>query len=85
MNGKEQTQRHLFSFWRPVSDKGMCDFTDGELEEKYKLEPCMKEVHKAFNLTGTPVLTEISVLNRDFCCDKKNSMVYGTVKIRVVP
>jgi len=85
INEKETLVRHLFSFPMGVCDRDICSYTEVELKEKYKFQPCNKEVGKAFGLKGVPVLTDLSVTVRDFCGDTKKGMIAGTLKIRVVP
>lgn len=80
----EQDVRHLFSFPVSKGDRNLCSYTDAELKAKYKLAPCIYKVGQAFNLQGVPVLTDLSVTSRDFCCAAADAMISGTIKIRVV-
>lgn len=77
--------KHLFSFHMVLSNLDICSFTDAELKEKYKFMPCGLKAGEAFDLPGVPVITELSVIKNDNCCDSKKGMLYGTLKIRVVP
>jgi hypothetical protein len=54
--------------------------------KEYKGFACCLEVEKAFNLQGTPVVTELLVKESEFCNDPSGKrMIFGTIKIRVVP
>ena len=82
--------KHLFSFQmvKTQTSKPMCKYENAELKEKYKYGPCMSKAGEKFNLQGVPVLTELSVTQKENCGDTGDTpeaMIYGTIKIRVVP
>jgi len=84
---RRTTTTHLFyTKIGPKQAPDICKRTDAQLMQEYKWLPCFLEVEKPFNLTGTPVITKLTVLEREFCQDPTGKrMIYGTVKIRVVP
>ena len=82
--------KHLFSFQmvKTTSSKPMCKYESSELKEKYKYAPCMSKVGEKYNLQGIPVLTELAVTQQENCGDTGDTpeaMIYGTIKIRIVP
>jgi len=85
INGEETVRRRLFSFPMRVCDRSICSYTEIYLKEAYKAQACNMGIGKAFGLGGVPVLTDISVTDRDFCDTGDEGMLAGTVKIRVVP
>lgn len=62
----------------------LCDNTASDFLDQFKDRPCTLKVGDAFKLTGTPVLTEISNLWM-IKCGTDDEMIYGEVKIRIVP
>ena len=56
-----------------------------ELIEKFACDPSDQKVAKNFNLKGIPVITELKILKSNNCEDKNRAMLYGTLKIRVIP
>lgn len=85
INGEETVRRRLFSFPMGVCDKSICSYEEIYLKKAYKAQACNLEIGKAFGLGGVPVLTDISVTDRDFCDSGDEGMLAGRVKIRVVP
>ncbi len=85
---RRTTTTHLFyTKIGPKQGKDICDRTDADLLNEYKWLPCFLKVEEPFKLTGTPVITKLSVVNREICKDPTTAkrMIFGTVKIRVVP
>ncbi len=77
--------KHMFSFSLPVGKRDLCALKDNYFTETYNHLPCNLDVGKPFGLQGTPVITELTVTNRDNCDDINKAIIYATVKIRVVP
>jgi hypothetical protein len=84
---RRTTITHLFyTKIGPKQPPDICDYTDAQLIETYNWLACDLKVEEPFNLTGTPVITKLSVVKKEFCNDPTGKrMIYGTVKIRVVP
>jgi hypothetical protein len=84
--GYQPEIRHLF-FMKigPVQLPDICDRSDDLLMYQYRWIPCQLKVQESFNLNGTPVITELTVERQEFCNDPQRRMIYGTVKIIVVP
>lgn len=59
--------------------------TMDELIKKYEGDPSAQKVQKAFGFKGIPVITELKILESNDCDDKHKAMLYGTLKIRVLP
>ena len=81
----EHVTRHLFSFPMSESGRKLCSYTDSELKYKYRHAPCNQMVAQAFDLQGVPVLTDLSVTVREEGDNPDDSMIAGTLTIRVVP
>jgi hypothetical protein len=89
-------QVHLFHTFRRVpdgiaaGDYNICDLTNDELEEAYERLACDLEVEQYFNLTGTPVLVNLKVTQRECFVptnggDTPEQMIKGAILLRVVP
>ena len=84
--GKEIIRKMLFSF--PVEikiDKHLCDYTVEHFTKKYQYTACNKKIGKEFGFDGLPVLTDVTIDLRDRRPIRTDSMISGTLKIRVVP
>ena len=84
--GKEIIQKKLFSF--PVEikiDKHLCDYKVDHFINKYQFMACNKKIGKEFGFVGLPVLTDVTIDLSDRRSETTESMISGTLKIRVVP
>jgi hypothetical protein len=67
-----------------VKPGNLCANTACDLLTQFKHAPCALQVEKAFGLTGKPVLAEIfNVTTSD--CGTDREMMYGEMRIRIVP
>jgi hypothetical protein len=87
---REGGVKHLFSFHveKTSSSKPICKYTKEELMNKYEYAPHRMKAGEKFNLQGIPVLTEMSLTHWENCGDAgdtSEAIVYGTIRIRVVP
>jgi hypothetical protein len=67
-----------------VKSGNLCANSACELLSQFKPVPCTQQVEKAFGLTGKPVLAEIFNLATSNCGTDRE-MMYGELRIRVVP
>jgi hypothetical protein len=83
---KESAEKRLFYFMMPAdSNRHLYKYENDELKKKYEYAPYGHKVGEAFKLKGIPVLAELSVVTKEPYADPKKGMIYGTLKIRVVP
>jgi len=91
---KRGNQVHLFSFPSSVGTKGLCDY---KVEDTYQGSnlvpglktlfakiPCTLRIGEAFDLSGFPVIADLTITNKDFCVTLE-AMIAGDIVIRVVP
>jgi hypothetical protein len=67
-----------------VKPGNLCANSACDLLSQFKPVPCAQQVEKAFGLTGKPVLAEIFNLATSNCGTDRE-MMYGELRIRVVP
>lgn len=66
----------------------ICEYENLSMDaliHKYQYDPRSQDVEVAFGLVGLPVITELKILKSDNCDDKRKAMLYGTLKIRIMP
>jgi hypothetical protein len=84
----DKTKEFMFSFSTTglggVKPGNLCANTGCDLLSQFNQVPCTLEVQKAFGLTGKPVLVEIFNLATSNCGTDRE-MMYGEMRIRVVP
>ena len=85
---KYRNQTHLFSFATvaPTSVQDLCQYTQNisALMALVATWPCNMNVGGPFGLTGTPVITHLSITHTDNC-NTTSEMISGDIVIRVVP
>ena len=62
----------------------ICKYTDEELLEKYLKAPENENVEHQFNLTGTPLLLDVEVLERGDCNNEESAFIKGNLIIQVI-
>lgn len=74
---------HLFSttVYKPQSES-LCKYTGEFLRETYGYLPNTLHVQKAFGVPEcTCYMTELRIINQDFCGDQQHAMIHGEVQI----
>lgn len=87
---KRKSDIKMYSIERSVTTGSLdiCKYkneTMDDLINKYKWEPTNQKVVDDFGLQGIPVITELKILESNHCDDEDRAMLYGTLKIRVLP
>lgn len=85
---KVKMQEFMFSFSTDklggVKPGNLCANSVCDLLNQFRHIPCRLEVEKPFGLTGKPVLAEVFNLTTSNC-GTDSEMMYGELRIRVVP
>lgn len=87
---KRGNKVHLFSFPSSVGTKGLCDYKVEDPDSNLGLKtifakiPCNLRIGEAFDLSGFPVIADLTITNKDFC-GTDEAMIAGDIVIRVVP